>query len=130
MGDVQIPPHLLPADGRFGSGPAKVRPGALSYLASRSDVLGTSHRKPPVRELVGRVQSLLAELYHLPDGYEVVLGNGGASLVWDMAAFSLVERKSAHGVYGEFSRKFAAETAAAPFLDAPDVVEAEVSTLR
>jgi phosphoserine aminotransferase len=123
MGAVQIPSHLLPRDGRFGSGPAKVRPEALAYLASRSDVLGTSHRKPPVRDLVGRVQSMLAELYGMPDGYEVVLGNGGATLVWDMALFSLVEGRSSHGVYGEFSRKFASAAKKAPFVGEPDVVE-------
>ena len=106
-----------------------MRPAALSYLASRSDILGTSHRKPPVRELIGRVQSMLAELYDLPDGYEVVLGNGGASLVWDMATFSLVEEKSSHGVFGEFSRKFAAAAKGAPFLADPDIVEAPAGTV-
>ncbi|SDL43484.1 phosphoserine transaminase [Tessaracoccus oleiagri] len=126
---MQIPPHLLPQDGRFGSGPAKVRPEALDYLVSRSDVLGTSHRKPPVRELVGRVQSMLAELYAMPDGYEVVLGNGGASLVWDMATFSLIEEKSAHGVFGEFSRKFAEASRKAPFLGEPDVDEAPAGSV-
>lgn len=121
---MRIPHHLLPKDGRFGSGPSKVRPEAVSYLASRSDVLGTSHRKPPVRDLVGRVQSMLAELYSMPEGHEVVLGNGGSALVWDMAVVSLIERKSSHAVYGEFSRKFANASAAAPFLEEPDVVEA------
>lgn len=126
---MQIPQHLLPKDGRFGSGPAKVRPEALDYLASRRDVLGTSHRKPPVRELVGRVQSLLAELYSLPDGYEVVLGNGGSSLVWDMAAFCLIREKSSHAVFGEFSRKFAKEAQMAPFLKDPDITEASAGTI-
>lgn len=126
---MQIPIHLLPKDGRFGSGPAKVRREAVDYLAARSDVLGTSHRKPPVRELVGRVQAMLTELYSLPDGYEVVLGNGGSTLMWDMATFSLIEHKSAHAVYGEFGRKFAQASTKAPFLAQPDVVEAPVGSV-
>ncbi|WP_296136240.1 phosphoserine transaminase [uncultured Tessaracoccus sp.] len=120
-GDVQIPHHLLPKDGRFGSGPAKVRGEAVDHLLAHADVLGTSHRKPPVRQLVGRVQSMLAELYQLPDGYEVVLGNGGASQVWDMAVCSLVEHRSAHGVFGEFGGKFARAAEDAPFLADPFV---------
>ncbi len=125
---MQIPHHLLPRDGRFGSGPAKIRPEAVRHLAE-SPILGTSHRKPPVRQLVGRIQGMLAELYRLPDGYEVVLGNGGASLVWDMATFALIERKSSHGVYGEFSRKFAVASRQAPWLEAPDTAEGAAGTV-
>lgn len=122
---ITIPEELLPADGRFGSGPTKVRPEALDYLAMRGDVMGTSHRQAPVRDLVAAVQNGLAELYSLPDGYEVVLGNGGASLFWDLAVSSLIENRSAHGVFGEFSRKFAKASAAAPFLGEPSIFEAE-----
>lgn len=125
---MQIPKHLLPRDGRFGSGPAKIRPEAVRHLA-HSPILGTSHRKPPVRKLVGHVQAMLAELYRLPDGYEVVLGNGGATLVWDMATFSLIERRSAHGVYGEFSRKFAVAAQRAPWLEEPDILEAPAASM-
>lgn len=121
---MHIPEDLLPADGRFGSGPAKVRPDALEYLAMRGDLMGTSHRQAPVRGLVRTVQEGLAELYGLPDGYEVVLGNGGSTLFWDMAVSSLIERRSAHGVFGEFSRKFASAAARAPHLDDPLVSEA------
>lgn len=121
---IQIPADLLPADGRFGSGPAKVRPEALDYLSMRGDLMGTSHRQAPVRDLVHAVQEGLAELYAIPDGYEVVLGNGGATLFWDLAVASLIDRRSAHGVFGEFSRKFAKAAERAPHLEAPVVVEA------
>lgn len=122
---ITIPEELLPADGRFGSGPAKVRPEALEYLAMRGDVMGTSHRQAPVRNLVAAVQEGLAELYSLPDGYEVVLGNGGSTHFWDLAVSSLVEQRSAHGVFGEFSKKFYKASAAAPFLGEPSVFEVE-----
>ncbi|GAB3818822.1 phosphoserine transaminase [Tessaracoccus terricola] len=122
---ITIPEELLPADGRFGSGPAKVRPEALDYLAMRGDVMGTSHRQAPVRDLVAAVQHGLAELYSIPEGYEVVLGNGGSTLFWDLAVSSLVEKRSAHGVFGEFSKKFAKASAAAPFLDEPSIFEAQ-----
>lgn len=126
---IQIPADLLPLDGRFGSGPAKIRPEALDYVALRSDIMGTSHRQAPVRALVGSVQESLAELYHLQDGYEVVLGNGGSTLFWDLSVSSLIERRSAHGVYGEFSRKFAKAAARAPHLDEPVVFEAEAGSV-
>ena len=126
---IHIPEELLPADGRFGSGPAKVRPEALDYLAMRGDVMGTSHRQAPVRDLVAAVQDGLAELYSLPEGYEVVLGNGGSTLFWDLAVSSLIERRSAHGVFGEFSRKFAKASKAAPFLEDPAVFEAEAGAV-
>jgi len=123
-----IPDELLPGDGRFGSGPAKIRPEALDYLAMRSDIMGTSHRQPPVKQLVAAVQESLAELYRIPAGYEVVLGNGGSTLFWDMAVFSLIEQRSAHGVFGEFSRKFAKAATRAPHLADPAVFEAEAGS--
>ncbi|MGJ6980763.1 phosphoserine transaminase [Aestuariimicrobium soli] len=122
---LRLPADLLPADGRFGSGPTKVRRDALEALGRAHDLIGTSHRQAPVKSLVARVKQQLADLYSAPDGYEVVLGNGGSTLFWDVAACSLVERRSAHGVYGEFSRKFADTTARAPFLAAPVMTEAE-----
>ena len=113
-----IPAALLPADGRFGSGPGKVRDAQLDALASTGrTLLGTSHRQPPVKDLVGRVRSGLAELFDVPEGYEVVLGNGGSTAFWDAATFSLVRDRAAHGVFGEFGGKFAAATTAAPFLE-------------
>ena len=125
MTDLQIPRDLRPGDGRFGSGPAKIRPEAVAALArTGSRLLGTSHRQAPVRALVAAVRAGLAELFDLPDGYEVALGNGGSSLFWDLAVCSLIERRSAHGVFGEFSGKFAAAAAAAPHLAEPLVVRA------
>jgi phosphoserine aminotransferase len=122
---VQIPAELKPADGRFGCGPSKVRPEALAALAERSDLIGTSHRQAPVRELVGRVRSGLAELFSLPDGYEVALGNGGTTAFWDAATAWIVRERALHLAYGEFSQKFAKATAAAPFLAEPILIEAE-----
>ena len=122
---VQIPAELKPADGRFGCGPSKVRPEALAALAERAELMGTSHRQAPVRDLVGRVREGLRELFSLPDGYEVALGNGGATAFWDAAAAWLVRERALHLAYGEFSQKFAKATAAAPFLADPIVVEAE-----
>jgi len=121
-----VPRHLLPADGRFGCGPSKVRPEQLdALLVAGRRVLGTSHRQPPVKRLVGSVRSGIAELFGLPDGWEVVLGNGGTTVFWDVATFGLVERRSEHLVFGEFSSKFAAACASAPHLDDPVVVRAE-----
>ena len=121
---LTIPASLLPADGRFGSGPSKVRPAQAQAVADAGrSLLGTSHRQPPVRALVRRVRTGLAELFALPDGYEVVLGNGGSTAFWDIATLTLVEQRSEHLVLGEFSAKFAAATRAAPFLDDPVVVE-------
>jgi phosphoserine aminotransferase len=122
---AQIPADLKPADGRFGCGPSKVRPEALAKLAERADLMGTSHRQAPVRDLVGRVRGGLAELFSLPDGYEVALGNGGATAFWDAAAAWLIRERALHLSYGEFSQKFAKVTAAAPFLEDPILVEAE-----
>lgn len=124
-----VPRDLLPRDGRLGCGPSRVRPDAVAALAERgAALLGTSHRKPPVKALVGRLQSGLRELFSLPDGYEVVLGNGGATAFWDAAAFRLVAERSVHYVFGEFSGKFAAATRAAPWLADPVVVEAPPGT--
>jgi phosphoserine aminotransferase len=124
-GTAQIPADLKPADGRFGCGPSKVRPEALERLAGQSALMGTSHRQKPVRDLVGRVRSGLAELFGLPDGYEIALGNGGTTAFWDAAAAWLVRDRSLHLIYGEFSQKFAKVTAGAPFLADPIVVEAD-----
>jgi phosphoserine aminotransferase len=122
---AQIPAALKPGDGRFGCGPSKVRPEALARLAEQATLMGTSHRQPPVRDLVARVQAGLGELFGLPDGYEVALGNGGATAFWDAAAAWLVRNRALHLAYGEFSQKFAKATAGAPFLADPIVVEAE-----
>src|SRR3978361_163853 len=105
---LTLPVGLLPVDGRFGCGPSKVRPEALAALATDGAVLmGTSHRQAPVRALVGRVRQGLSDLFGLPEGYQVVLGNGGSTAFWDVATFGLIRSRSAHGTYGEFSAKFA-----------------------
>ena len=125
MADVTIPSDLLPADGRFGCGPSKVRPQQIEYLATEgASILGTSHRQAPVKNLVGRVQEGLAQLFRIPEGYEVVLGNGGSTAFWDAAAFGLIEMRSQNLTFGEFGGKFA-KAAAAPWLEAPDVIKAE-----
>jgi phosphoserine aminotransferase len=126
---IVLPAELRPGDGRFGSGPSKVRPEATAALAHAGATwLGTSHRRDEVRSVVRGIREGLATLFALPDGYEVLLGNGGSTAFWDAAAFALVERRAQHLVFGEFSSKFAAVTAAAPFLDDPDVVESEPGT--
>jgi phosphoserine aminotransferase len=123
---LEIPADLTPSDGRFGCGPSKVRPAQLAALASGgAGVLGTSHRQNPVKSLVGRVRSGLRELFSLPEGYQVVLGNGGTTAFWDAAACGLVRERSLHLTYGEFSAKFAAVTRGAPFLADPVVVSAD-----
>ncbi|MGW6132174.1 phosphoserine transaminase [Cellulomonas sp. NPDC055163] len=119
---ITVPADLLPVDGRFGSGPSKVRAAQVDALASVGrTLLGTSHRQPPVRALVGRVRSGLAELFDLPDGYEVVLGNGGSTAFWDLATLCLVRERSQHVSFGEFGAKFATAAARAPFLGEPTV---------
>ncbi len=129
MRTVAIPAELLPKDGRFGSGPAKIRPEQLAALASSgSAYLGTSHRQPAVRSLVGRIRSGLADLFSLPDGYTVVLGNGGTSAFWDAAAFGLISGHSQHLSFGEFSARFAAIAGRAPWLGTPTVVESAPGT--
>ncbi|MDQ0893043.1 phosphoserine transaminase [Agromyces ramosus] len=123
-----IPRDLLPADGRFGCGPSKVRPEQLAHLAEVGpSILGTSHRQAPVKELVGRVRAGFAELFSLPDGYEVVLGNGGSTAFWDAAASGLIERRAQLCSFGEFGAKFAA-AAGAPWLESPDVRKADPGT--
>ncbi|MGA7397832.1 MAG: phosphoserine transaminase [Solirubrobacterales bacterium] len=123
--DAKIPDDLKPVDGRFGCGPSKVRPEALRSLAEQSDLMGTSHRQKPVKDLVGRVRSGLGDLFSLPDGYEIALGNGGTTAFWDAAAAWLVRDQALHLVYGEFSRKFFTVTSGAPFLSDPVLIEAE-----
>jgi phosphoserine aminotransferase len=127
--EITIPPDLLPSDGRFGSGPSKVRPEAVEALAKvAGEYLGTSHRQATVRFVVGALRNGLAELLNLPDGYEIALGNGGTTAFWDSATFGLIERRSQHLSFGEFSSKFAAGVAAAPFLEAPSVITSEAGT--
>src|ERR1700761_9124542 len=124
MPRIEIPSTLLPVDGRFGCGPSKVRQEQLDYLAGAgAKLMGTSHRQAPVKDLVGRVRAGLGELFRLPDGYEVVLGNGGSTAFWDAAAFSLIEKRSEHLTFGEFGAKFG-QAAATPFLDAPHIISA------
>lgn len=124
MADITIPADLLPLDGRFGCGPSKVRPEQVAALsAAGASLLGTSHRQAPVKNMVGRVRRGLSDLFALPDGYEVLVGNGGSTAFWDSAAFSLIENRSQNLVFGEFGQKFAS-AAAAPFLSAPDVIHA------
>src|SRR5947209_7737272 len=123
---LEIPAELKPADGRFGAGPSRVRPETLRRLAGEgAAVMGTSHRQQPVKSLVGLIRAGLRELFEVPDGYEVVLGNGGTTAFWDAAACCLVRERALHLAYGEFSSKFAASTRAAPFLAGPIVLEAE-----
>ncbi|MEJ1923070.1 phosphoserine transaminase [Microbacterium sp. KHB019] len=122
---IEIPRDLLPVDGRFGCGPSKVRPAQLEALVTAgASILGTSHRQAPVKNLVGSVREQLASLFRLPDGYEIVTGNGGSTAFWDAAAFGLIERRSQNLTFGEFGGKFA-KAAAAPWLEAPDVRSAE-----
>jgi phosphoserine aminotransferase len=122
---LDIPEDLLPADGRFGCGPSKVRPEQLAHLADQAHVMGTSHRQAPVKAVVGRVRAGLRELFSLPDDHEVVLGNGGTTAFWDAAAAGLIRDRSLHLSFGEFSQKFASVSAGAPFLGDPIVVKAE-----
>lgn len=125
MADFTIPADLKPRDGRFGCGPSKVRPEQLQALAAAGDLFGTSHRQAPVKNLVGRVRDGLSQLFSLPDGYEVVLGNGGATAFWDAAAFGLIDKRSLHLTYGEFSSKFASAVTKNPFVGDPIVVKAD-----
>ncbi len=123
---ITIPAELLPADGRFGSGPSKVRPEQIEALtAIGRTVMGTSHRQAPVRNIVKSIRSGLATYFDVPDGYEVVLGNGGATAFWDVAAFGLVRDRAQHLTFGEFSSKFATVTKNAPFLGEPTVISSE-----
>jgi phosphoserine aminotransferase len=127
---IPIPTELLPTDGRFGCGPSKVRPESLRALAQDgAAVMGTSHRQAPVKNLVGRVREGLRTLFDLPDGYEVVLGNGGTTAFWDAALFGLIRDRAAFGTYGEFSAKFASGAKEAPFLGDPVIVTAAPGSL-
>ena len=124
--DIKIPDNLKPRDGRFGCGPSKIRPESLAALAaSGSSILGTSHRQKAVKNVVHQVREGLNSLFSLPAGYEVVLGNGGSTAFWDIATFGLIENKSQHLVFGEFSSKFASAAKEAPFLGEPTVIKAE-----
>jgi len=124
---ITIPDDLLPADGRFGCGPSKVRHEQVeAIVAARDTILGTSHRKPAVKNLVGDVRSNLSSLFSLPDGWEILLGNGGSTVFWDIATFGLINNRSQHLVFGEFSSKFADASAAAPHLGEPTIVTSDV----
>ncbi|HPB44787.1 MAG TPA: phosphoserine transaminase [Microthrixaceae bacterium] len=125
---INIPSDLLPADGRFGCGPSKIRPEAVEALAASTGYLGTSHRQAAVLFEVGALRNAVAELFSLPDGYEVLIGNGGSTLFWDAATFGLIRERSQHLVFGEFSSKFFSASKAAPFLGDPSKVESEVGT--
>ncbi|MDP9117489.1 MAG: phosphoserine transaminase [Actinomycetota bacterium] len=125
---LHVPDHLKPADGRFGCGPSKVRPEALRALAERSDLMGTSHRQAPVKTLVHELREGLRALFDVPDGYEILLGNGGSTAFWDAAAAGLIRRRSLHLVYGEFTQKFASVAGGAPFLEDPIVVKTDPGT--
>jgi phosphoserine aminotransferase len=128
--DIRIPVDLLPRDGRFGSGPSKVRPQEVDALAATGTTyLGTSHRQATVRFMVAALRNGIAELLSLPDGYEVALGNGGTTAFWDAATFGLIEQRSQHLSYGEFSSKFAACAAAAPHLGDPEIIESRPGTV-
>ncbi|MEB4025707.1 phosphoserine transaminase [Mycobacterium ulcerans] len=123
---LDIPANLKPSDGRFGCGPSKVRPAQLQALTSTAaELFGTSHRQAPIKNLVGQVRSGLTDLFSLPDGYEVILGNGGATAFWDAAAFGLIDKRSLHLTYGEFSSKFASAVAKNPFIGDPIIIEAD-----
>ena len=129
MSEMKIPESLKPKDGRFGCGPSKIRSEALANLAlSGASILGTSHRQKPVKNVVARVRTGLTSLFNLPDGYEVVLGNGGSTAFWDIATFGLIEKKSQHLSFGEFSSKFASAAKEAPFLNDPSVIKSEPGT--
>ncbi|MGW0159504.1 phosphoserine transaminase [Mycobacterium sp. NPDC003323] len=128
MAELTIPADIKPKDGRFGCGPSKVRPEQLAALAAAGDLFGTSHRQAPVKNLVGRVRDGLRQLFSLPDGYEVILGNGGSTAFWDAAAFGLVDKRSLHLTYGEFSSKFASCVAKNPFVGDPIVIKADAGS--
>ena len=125
MSDLVIPAELKPTDGRFGSGPSKVRPEQLQALVDAGHLFGTSHRQAPVKNLVGRVRDGVRQLFSVPDGYEVILGNGGSTAFWDAAAFGLIDQRSLHLAFGEFSAKFASAVAANPFVGDPIIVKAD-----
>ncbi len=126
---MTLPADLLPSDGRFGCGPSKVRPEQLQSLVDTgASVFGTSHRQAPVKNVVGSIREGLSDLFSLPDGYEVVISNGGTTAFWDAAAFGLIKQRSLHLTYGEFSSKFATVAKKAPFLDNPAVISTDPGT--
>ena len=125
MSDLKIPENLKPRDGRFGCGPSKIRPEALHSLINSQNILGTSHRQKPVKQVVNRVRTGLNSLFNLPEGYEVVLGNGGSTAFWDIATSGLIEHKSQHLSFGEFSSKFAQAAKENPFIEDPTVIKSE-----
>jgi len=126
MSAIEIPTDLKPLDGRFGCGPSKIRPEAIAALGDNNALLlGTSHRQAPVKNLVKEVRNGIAELFSLPEGYEVILGNGGSTAFWDIATFNLIQQRSQHLVFGEFSSKFASAAQEAPFLGDPTIIKAE-----
>ena len=128
---VNIPTNMLPEDGRFGSGPSKIRPEQVQALdAGARNLLGTSHRQTPVKQVVGSIREGLSNFFQIPDGYEVVLGNGGASAFWDIACASLITRKASFGTYGSFSAKFAKSAQSAPFLEDPEIFAGKPGTYR
>ena len=128
---VNIPTNMLPEDGRFGSGPSKIRPEQVQALdAGARNLLGTSHRQTPVKQVVGSIREGLSNFFQIPDGYEVALGNGGASAFWDIACASLITRKAAFGTYGSFSAKFAKSAQSAPFLEDPEIFAGKPGTYR
>jgi phosphoserine aminotransferase len=122
---LTIPEDIKPADGRFGCGPSKVRPEQLQSLLDHAHVMGTSHRQKPVKDVVGRVRGGLRDLFSLPDGYEVMLGNGGTTIFWDALAAGFIRERALHLTFGEFSSKFATVTKTAPFLQDPIVISAD-----
>lgn len=128
MAELTIPADLKPKDGRFGCGPSKVRPEQLTALANAGDLFGTSHRQAPIKNLVGRVRDGLRTLFSVPDGYEVILGNGGSTAFWDAAAFGLIDKRSLHLTYGEFSSKFASCVAKNPFIGDPIIIKTDPGT--
>ncbi|MUL77724.1 phosphoserine transaminase [Mycolicibacterium sp. CBMA 226] len=128
MAELTIPADIKPADGRFGCGPSKVRPEQLTTLAAAGDLFGTSHRQAPIKNLVGRVRDGVKQLFSTPDGYEVILGNGGSTAFWDAAAFGLIDKRSLHLTYGEFSSKFASCVAKNPFVGDPIIIKADAGS--
>ena len=127
--DIKIPTDLLPADGRFGCGPSKIRPEAVAALAEAStSYLGTSHRQAMVQFTVSDLRNGLAELFSLPDGYEIILGNGGTTMLWDALTFGLIDQRSQHLSFGEFSSKFATAAKQAPHLGEPSVIASDPGT--
>lgn len=128
MSDLRIPENLKPKDGRFGCGPSKIRNEALDSLITSQNILGTSHRQKPVKNVVNQIRTGLSELFNLPEGYEVVLGNGGSTAFWDIATSGLIEKKSQHLNFGEFSSKFAQAAKENPFIDEPSIIKSEPGT--